>query len=123
MFLLHHFRFKISNFPLPGCDDIIWQSPGQILIFHIWFQNTFMTDLVCPRGLVLHDGPELSVITVSYFEGGNKLDRSEVFGALSDDPCYLLWRPQIHLQIRTTTRFYKLHELKHNIVVVSDVIT
>lgn len=44
------------------------------------------SDLVRPGGLVLHDGPALAVVAVSHFEGGDKLDRAEVFGALGDDP-------------------------------------
>lgn len=55
-------------------------------------------DLVCPGGLVLHDGPGPSIVAVSHFERGDKLDGAEVFGALRDDPRDLLGRLQVHLQ-------------------------
>lgn len=55
-------------------------------------------DLVCPGGLILHDGPVLSVVTVRHFKSRDKLDRPEVFGPLRDDPRDPLWRLQVHLQ-------------------------
>ncbi len=63
-----------------------------LFYFHSW------TDLVFPRGLVLHNGPGLSVIAVSHFEGCDKLDGAKVFGPLCDDSCDLLGSMQIHLR-------------------------
>lgn len=65
------------------------------------------TDLVCLCGLVLHDGPGLSIITVSHFEGCDKLDGAKVFGPLCDDPCDLFGRLQVHL---TTQKQHRLRK-------------
>lgn len=63
------------------------------------------TDLVCLCGLILYDGPGLSIITVSNFEGCDKLDVAKVFGPLSDDSCDLLGRLQVHLKIQIQYHF------------------
>ena len=71
------------------------------------FSENSWTHPVCLCSLVLHDGPGPPVITVSHFEGCDKLDGAEVFGPLSDDPCDLLGRPQINL--RTQTQLFLTH--------------
>lgn len=65
------------------------------------------TDLVCLCGLVHHDGPGLSIITVSHFEGHDKLDGAKVFGPLCDDSCDLLGRQQVHLRTQKQLHFTK----------------
>lgn len=54
-------------------------------------------NLVVLGALVLHCVPGLSVITVSQFEGRDKLDGAEILGSLCDDSGELFGRLQVHL--------------------------
>lgn len=72
-----------------GLEDVLFVN---VVVAVAW------KDLVCLCGLVLHNGPGLSIITVSHFEGCDKLDGAKVFGPLCDDSCDLFGRLQVHLQ-------------------------
>lgn len=94
----------------PGCHVtwLFWPTWGWncFQVWNYWVKDLFCwlfcwtesANLVHPGGLVLHDGPGLSIVTVSHFKSWDKLDGPKVFGALRDDPWNLLWRLQIHLK-------------------------
>lgn len=97
--------------PIPGCHDVTWLfwptwGWNGFQVWNYWVKDLFCwlfcwtesANLVRPGGLVLHDGPGLSIVTVSHFKSWDKLDGPKVFGALRDDPWNLLWWLQIHLK-------------------------